>query len=538
MFANKYYFCNDCLNILAVVWAILGPINASYSTKNEENIIIKAGTQRRFLIDGKSPSSTQWSSWEQDAACQTTCVPGYEDATRACCLLADNQRCLSLPWETLRPRIGSCSIDGNWSEWSEWTPCTVTCGGGTSLRTRQCIYPVEFMHGSSCNGSSAVAKTCEMQQCAHAEAVGNWQPWEQWSSCDATCGLATRTRQRSCNDSASYMAPCPGHDMMNETCGFTHCPEAYSWLPWEQWSSCSSTCGEAARTRQRSCNDTSSYPSPCNGTSLYPSPCNDTSLYPSPCTGQDIMNETCNLAKCSENATSMCKAQITTGNVWIFCDNSAFLVTDPEKVFRSISSEKCIFKGAELPEFNRMSDQQIKDKLDGCQFTSQMIPSELYLIKNSGSEACRYIQNSMGKINVVKETDMSRCPLQSFLICERTHHKSSEFDQWFATKNSRNILRITSATGNYSQCHTICSSVTGRKNATLASLRVVLSFPDTLPPPDTGFTSLWVDHSGVANSSCSIIQYQGDNRMHVLGNSDCSQAGHCVCDANAAVNCS
>ena len=60
-------------------------------------------------------------------------------------------------------------VDGNWSEWSEWTPCTVTCGGGTSLRTRQCIYPVEFMHGSSCNGSSAVAKTCEMQQCAHAE---------------------------------------------------------------------------------------------------------------------------------------------------------------------------------------------------------------------------------------------------------------------------------------------------------------------------------------------------------------------------------
>ncbi|KAH3881725.1 hypothetical protein DPMN_005652 [Dreissena polymorpha] len=103
-------------------------------------------------------------------------------------------------------------------------------------------------------------------------------------------------------------------------------------------------------------------------------------------------------------------------------------------------------------------------------------------------------------------------------------------------QNGLNVLRIKSATGNYSQCHTICSSVTGRKNETLASLRVVLSFPDTLSPLDTGLTSLWADHSGVANSSFFIIQDRGDNKMHVLGNSDCSQAGHCVCDA--AVNCS
>lgn len=41
-------------------------------------------------------------------ACLTTCVPGFEAETVACCTTGDNRLCLNLPFTLLNSSIGSC----------------------------------------------------------------------------------------------------------------------------------------------------------------------------------------------------------------------------------------------------------------------------------------------------------------------------------------------------------------------------------------------------------------------------------------------
>jgi len=52
--------------------------------------------------------------------------------------------------------LKSCPSGGNWCTWSSWGDCSVTCGVGRRLRTRQV--------GSHCSGQSSVdEKACILQ---------------------------------------------------------------------------------------------------------------------------------------------------------------------------------------------------------------------------------------------------------------------------------------------------------------------------------------------------------------------------------------
>ena len=61
----------------------------------------------------------------------------------------------------------SFSVDGAYSPWSDWTPCTVTCGGGESLRSRQCSNPSPEFGGRDCSslGSSTETIKCKIDPC-------------------------------------------------------------------------------------------------------------------------------------------------------------------------------------------------------------------------------------------------------------------------------------------------------------------------------------------------------------------------------------
>lgn len=58
-------------------------------------------------------------------------------------------------------------VNGGYSPWSDWTPCTVTCGGGESIRTRQCTNPSPEFGGKDCSylGASTETLKCRNDPC-------------------------------------------------------------------------------------------------------------------------------------------------------------------------------------------------------------------------------------------------------------------------------------------------------------------------------------------------------------------------------------
>lgn len=74
----------------------------------------------------------------------------------------------------------SASQRDRWGAWSEWSPCSKSCGGGTTTRKRQCVtfsrvanppryvlkvYKKGSQNKGNCHGTSTQYSTCNMQEC-------------------------------------------------------------------------------------------------------------------------------------------------------------------------------------------------------------------------------------------------------------------------------------------------------------------------------------------------------------------------------------
>ena len=87
-------------------------------------------------------------------------------------------------------------------------------------------------------------------------------PWGQWSACSASCGHATRSRSRSCQDTA-YGVENVDHGLCSENkelfvqqrvCDkIKPCPRDGGLTEWEPWSACDANCGKGNQTSQRFC---------------------------------------------------------------------------------------------------------------------------------------------------------------------------------------------------------------------------------------------------------------------------------------------
>ena len=58
-------------------------------------------------------------------------------------------------------------VNGGYTEWSSWTACSVTCGGGTVKRTRNCTNPLPQYGGKDCSldGPEIITQACNPQPC-------------------------------------------------------------------------------------------------------------------------------------------------------------------------------------------------------------------------------------------------------------------------------------------------------------------------------------------------------------------------------------
>ena len=56
-------------------------------------------------------------------------------------------------------------VDGGFTDWAAWGTCSVTCGGGTQTRTRDCTNPVPAHGGAYCVGDITDTQACDGGPC-------------------------------------------------------------------------------------------------------------------------------------------------------------------------------------------------------------------------------------------------------------------------------------------------------------------------------------------------------------------------------------
>ncbi|XP_052222965.1 thrombospondin-1-like isoform X2 [Dreissena polymorpha] len=175
-------------------------------------------------------------------------------------------------------------VDGNWNWWSSWSGCDVTCANGIQTRHRSCTDPAPKNGGLDCLGTGTESQSCIMEACP---VHGGWSQWSPWGSCSVTCDIGMQRRDRSCDNPYPTKSGdhCFGDSRDDRICLTTGCTNG-NWSAWENWSSCSASCGGGRKTRNRACNN----PSPsllgryCDGPPQDVDVCNVSS-----CTGLDIV---------------------------------------------------------------------------------------------------------------------------------------------------------------------------------------------------------------------------------------------------------
>lgn len=130
------------------------------------------------------------------------------------------------------------AVDGYWTLWSNWTACSVSCGGGSRSRSRECIPP---MHGGNpCEDiNNEEVEECNTQHCPSKFACvcsktvinavvlplvdGKWSSWSEWSACSVTCGSGIHSRTRTCTPPQYGGKDCEGSSTEVNVCLKSDC---------------------------------------------------------------------------------------------------------------------------------------------------------------------------------------------------------------------------------------------------------------------------------------------------------------------------
>ncbi|XP_061490012.1 hemicentin-1 isoform X2 [Rhineura floridana] len=203
---------------------------------------------------------SEWGSWEE---CSRTCGQGNKTRTRTCSnppAQHSGRPCDGNAVESIMCNIRPCPVNGAWGSWLPWGPCSETCGKGTHTRLRLCNNPPPSFDGVYCDGPDAQMQVCSKRDCP---VNGKWSSWSSWSACTMSCGGGTRQRTRDCSDPPPQYGgrKCEGNDVQVDFCNSDPCPMHGNWGPWSNWGTCSRTCNSGQLRRYRTCDN----PRPLNG---------------------------------------------------------------------------------------------------------------------------------------------------------------------------------------------------------------------------------------------------------------------------------
>lgn len=196
----------------------------------------------------------EWSSWAEWSECNQPCGGGISMRSRFC---EGHGFCPGMQEDPTNPNNNEqivqqqCNVQAceSWLEWAQWSPCTdvntglaITCGIGGQKRARSCWSERENREVfdpnlPGCQGPPAQEQQCRLQRCPE------WMPWSNWTQCSSTCGLGQQLRQRKC----TYPGQCDGTNSESKTCGNS------CWSDWTSWSVCSKSCLGGQQGRSREC---------------------------------------------------------------------------------------------------------------------------------------------------------------------------------------------------------------------------------------------------------------------------------------------
>eukprot|EP00397_Hematodinium_sp_SG-2012_P007230 GEMP01007272.1.p1 GENE.GEMP01007272.1~~GEMP01007272.1.p1 ORF type:complete len:1040 (+),score=226.82 GEMP01007272.1:331-3450(+) len=148
-----------------------------------------------------------------------------------------------------------------WSLWVEWGACSATCGGGDRSRSRS-IDVAPRNGGRLCEPLDMVEiAACQLRPC-HEAVDCQFAEWTNWDACSCSCnGIRARGRHIQRFSEQGGLA-CSGALKELQPCNTDTCEEGVHALPpadlvdcklsdWENWTSCTKTCGGGLQTRSR-----------------------------------------------------------------------------------------------------------------------------------------------------------------------------------------------------------------------------------------------------------------------------------------------
>ncbi|XP_060104212.1 SCO-spondin-like [Heteronotia binoei] len=188
-----------------------------------------------------APESRNLSSWSGLAPWEFA-EPGEDiyGPCQNCTCVAGHLRCRVDP---------SCHLHGGWSTWGPWSPCTQSCGEGVQFRFRQCDNPAPQNGGRGCVGSGEQQGACPNQQnCPEEEAWGEWSPW---APCTVSCGGGEQVRSRQCRQPECHGLTTQSKTCNTQVCLEVGCPVGRLYRECLKEEGCPYSC--AHLTRQMDC---------------------------------------------------------------------------------------------------------------------------------------------------------------------------------------------------------------------------------------------------------------------------------------------
>jgi hypothetical protein len=209
--------------------------------------ICPSTSQAQGCNDELCPIDCVLTPWDQWTFCTKTCGTGFSERHRSVAQAAvfGGREC-DAEVETMECNAHACPLDCVLSGWSDWLDCSVSCRGGTQIRTRSITVEATY-GGKGCPGRQQ-EQACNEHAC-HGDCVVS--DWSDWSECTHSCGIGTERRNRTIiTYPENGGLACPALTLVRE-CNTGACPVHCQVSGWKPWTHCEVTCGTGKTYRRR-----------------------------------------------------------------------------------------------------------------------------------------------------------------------------------------------------------------------------------------------------------------------------------------------